>query len=641
MQSKPKLILILIATLLAFCAASRVSLAQGTAFTYQGQLSSAAGGVSGLYDFQFAIYNSASGGSQVGSTIVTNGVPVTSGLFVVTLDFGAGVFSGSPRWLDLAAGTNGSPSSFVSMTPRQALTATPYSAYAGSAAGVSGISVQQNSSGAPNVIEGSQNNSVSDGFVGATISGGGATNYLGTAYTNSVTGNFSTVSGGAGNTAGSSSTGINGKPFTGNFSVVGGGFGNYAGGESKGYATVGGGSDNAAIADYATVGGGNGNQVNDFGGGDASNGAIGGGTGNQIIADAGSADAAVISGGQGNGIIGEGGHASDSTIGGGQGNTISGRIGNAMVSTIGGGQDNVIDGSSFGNAPYSSIGGGQGNLIKGSFATIPGGQSNLVTGTFSFAAGQQAQATNNGAFVWADSQNASFSSTTTNEFSVRAQNGIRIQSAKGIHLNAADEPIIVRDWNPFATNAPASKAGIGRWGLFMEPTYLTIGIPDTNGIGDTVPRYLQVAKYATNGNYSTLILVDQTGSLFASNNVYAKGVQLTSDRNAKENFKPVDPQAILAKISSIPVTQWNYKDDSPETKHIGPVAQDFHAAFGLDGEDNRHISMIDESGVALAAIQGLNEELKDKDAVLKKQAVEISDLKSRLEALEKIVRLQN
>jgi hypothetical protein len=224
---------------------------------------------------------------------------------------------------------------------------------------------------------------------------------------------------------------------------------------------------------------------------------------------------------------------------------------------------------------------------------------------------------------------------------VRAQNGIRIQSAKGIHLNAADEPIIVRDWNPFATNAPASKAGIGRWGLFMEPTYLTIGIPDTNGIGDTVPRYLQVAKYATNGNYSTLILVDQTGSLFASNNVYAKGVQLTSDRNAKENFKPVDPQAILAKISSIPVTQWNYKDDSPETKHIGPVAQDFHAAFGLDGEDNRHISMIDESGVALAAIQGLNEELKDKDAVLKKQAVEISDLKSRLEALEKIVRLQN
>ena len=107
--------------------------AQGTAFTYQGRLSSGTTGVTGLFDFRFAAYDATSSGSQIGSTVNATAVGVTNGLFTVTLDFGANVFNGASRYLDLAARTNGSAATFVSMTPRQPLTPTPYAVLAASA----------------------------------------------------------------------------------------------------------------------------------------------------------------------------------------------------------------------------------------------------------------------------------------------------------------------------------------------------------------------------------------------------------------------------------------------------------------------------------------------------------------------------
>jgi len=80
-----------------------------------------------------------------------------------------------------------------------------------------------------------------------------------------------------------------------------------------------------------------------------------------------------------------------------------------------------------------------------------------------------------------------------------------------------------------------------------------------------------------------------------------------SDMNAKANFVAVDGQAVLAKLASIPVELWNYKSQDASIHHIGPMAQDFAAAFGV-GEDNTHISTVDADGVALAAIQGLYQE---------------------------------
>jgi len=102
-----------------------------------------------------------------------------------------------------------------------------------------------------------------------------------------------------------------------------------------------------------------------------------------------------------------------------------------------------------------------------------------------------------------------------------------------------------------------------------------------------------------------------------------------SDRNAKENFRSVDGLAVLEKIAAMPMTTWNYKTQYPAIRHIGPMAQDFHAAFGV-GEDDRHSSTIDDDGVALAAIQGLNQKVEQKNAA-------IAELKHELEKLKQVV----
>ena len=77
-----------------------------------------------------------------------------------------------------------------------------------------------------------------------------------------------------------------------------------------------------------------------------------------------------------------------------------------------------------------------------------------------------------------------------------------------------------------------------------------------------------------------------------------------SDRALKANVTAVDTGQLLARLAGVPVTTWNYTTQDPAIRHIGPMAQDFYAAFGL-GEDERHISTVDADGVALAAIQGL------------------------------------
>jgi hypothetical protein len=76
-----------------------------------------------------------------------------------------------------------------------------------------------------------------------------------------------------------------------------------------------------------------------------------------------------------------------------------------------------------------------------------------------------------------------------------------------------------------------------------------------------------------------------------------------SDRALKEGFQPADPRAILAAVATLPIERWSYKGET--TRHLGPMAQDFAAAFGL-GADDRHIFTLDAAGVALAAIQGLH-----------------------------------
>lgn len=86
-----------------------------------------------------------------------------------------------------------------------------------------------------------------------------------------------------------------------------------------------------------------------------------------------------------------------------------------------------------------------------------------------------------------------------------------------------------------------------------------------------------------------------------------------SDRNAKTNFESVDGRAVLEAVADMPITTWNYNAEGETVRHIGPMAQDFHAAFGL-GNSDTSITTIDADGVALAAIQGLYEVVQEKDA---------------------------
>ena len=115
-------------------------------------------------------------------------------------------------------------------------------------------------------------------------------------------------------------------------------------------------------------------------------------------------------------------------------------------------------------------------------------------------------------------------------------------------------------------------------------------------------------------------------------NVTALSFTPTSDRNAKENFGPVDSRAILNKVAALPISRWNFKEDKA-TEHLGPMAQDFYAAFSV-GPDDKHIATIDADGVALAAIQGLNQKLTEE---LKRRDAENTELKRELGDLKQLV----
>lgn len=122
---KTKLALKLIAALLLLSTLNpqlSTLLAQGSAFTYQGRLTDNAAPANGVYDLQFALYGAASGGSAVAGPLDVPAIPVSNGLFTVTLDFGSAVFDGSVRWLELGVRTNGSLGAYSLLTPRQELT---------------------------------------------------------------------------------------------------------------------------------------------------------------------------------------------------------------------------------------------------------------------------------------------------------------------------------------------------------------------------------------------------------------------------------------------------------------------------------------------------------------------------------------
>lgn len=143
------------------------------------------------------------------------------------------------------------------------------------------------------------------------------------------------------------------------------------------------------------------------------------------------------------------------------------------------------------------------------------------------------------------------------------------------------------------------------------------------------------AWFAENGNRVFSLTAGGVG-YFASDvevggQVRATTLLLTSDRNAKANFEPVDSRDVLKKLSNLQVTTWDYTN-APGVRHIGPMAQDFKAAYNL-GEDDKHIATVDADGVLFASVKALHELIQEKDATLASLREENAALKMEMAGL--------
>ena len=634
--------------------------AQGTAFTYQGRFIQNGVATNGVVEFQFTLWNADSGGTQVATaTPPSSIVNVTNGLFTVPIDFGMTAFDGADRYLQIEARTTIGP--FVTLTPRQKITAAPYALLAGklsgtltssglggtygnavtfsnaanvfigSGAGLTALNASQLSgaiptaalsnawkiggnagttagvnflgttdnqalelkafgqralrlepvitvtnsgpgytviySNAPNLIGGSLVNSADAGVLGSFIGGGGMGGYYldtGAGYVfsgpfpNRISTKFATIAGGYSNTIRTVADG----------SAIGGGINNTVQTNSS-LSTIGGGYNNTvnSSATYATIGGGSGNRA---GSNNMSWATIGGGSDN-------------ISSGQ------------NSTVGGGDANSSSG-----SWSTVGGGQQNTN--TQF----YAAIGGGTLNIASGFAATVPGGYLNTAAGTYSFAVGYRAKALHQGAFVWADSQNADFTSTVNDQFLIRAGGGV-----------------LLSDTTPSISFGTTTRQMLNFYGLGFG-----VGVQPGTLYARSNTRF----SWFVGGVHSDLQNNPGGGALamtLTTASLTVNGVFVSSsDRNVKAGFTAVDPKAILEKVAALPIQRWHFTNDA-STPHLGPMAQDFHAAFGL-GTDDKHIATVDADGVALAAIQGLNQKVENKEARITALEKELAKIKRLL-----------
>ena len=214
----------------------------------------------------------------------------------------------------------------------------------------------------------------------------------------------------------------------------------------------------------------------------------------------------------------------------------------------------------------ATVGGGNGNTASGFAATIAGGLDNIASGE--------------GAMIAGGEDNIALG---------------RDSFAAGYHALANADGCFV--WGDLSTSNTVNCDDVNRF-----------VVRATNGIfmftgGDTQHTY--------------------TGAVLAPG---ATAWTVGSDRASKDNLRDVDPQAVLAKVLGLPIATWNWKSQDAAIRHMGPMAQDFHAAFGL-GESPKGISTVDADGVALAAIQGLNAKLEERIAG---QQREIDELRSTI-----------
>lgn len=438
-----------------------------------------------------------------------------------------------------------------------------------------------------NLVHGFEGNSVSPGNVGATISGGGER-----FFPNRITGDYGAIGGGQDNQAGDRAT-------------VAGGSSNAAQGFRS---TVGGGSNNTAVSGYSTIAGGTNNTASHI------QATIGGGINNVA-----SGRDTVIAGGSGNVAS-----FTEATVSGGAYNTSSG-----LEATIGGGSRNIASGT------YATIGGGTGNKAEALDATVGGGSGNQTTADDATVSG-------------------GLSNRATEKYSTVGGGYKNMAGNANADMRDGEYATVVGGANNTASGAFASVLGgsdnVGA-GAFSVVSGRRAQAPDSAPgafvFADSINKDFRAVspnEFAARavGGVRFVTAVDASGNASAGVQLAPGGGawQVLSDQAAKKNFRPVDGGLVLQQLAQMPITTWSYKTQDNNIRHIGPTAQDF-SRFGL-GESDRYINEIDANGIALAAIQGLNQIVVEQDARIKNLETSNHAQQIQIDSLNaKLARLQN
>jgi hypothetical protein len=452
------------------------------------------------------------------------------------------------------------------------------------------------------VIGGGGNNRVRGQF--SVIGGGGGAT---TADSNSVSGSSSTIGGGARNSV------------TTNNSTVGGGFNNRVTGidgtigggainEASGVGTVvSGGLFNHARGDLSVVGGGGGFLPVDSNTALSTFSVVAGGRRN--LAGSASADSgAVVAGGYGNYAA-----ARLSVVGGGAGNFVGG-----SHSLVSGGNSNdvwshhsgVVGGESNANyAAYSSIGGGFNNLLSdsASFSVIGGGQTNSSGDDHSTIGGGEMNSID--LVAHHSTIGGGFENIIDGLFSTIP--GGSNNTCAGDFSFAA------------GLDANADHNGCFIWADATAPA------------GGLVTSASNQFTTRASGGYRLFSNSATTAGVTLAAGASAWGV--VSDSSKKENIRVVNTEGVLEKVAALKISEWNYKAQDEKIRHIGPMAQDFYAAFGL-GESDTTISTIDPDGVLFAAVQELAKQSVELKSTNERLWREIEQLRAAVQTMQAAVK---
>jgi len=721
--------------------------AQSTAFTYQGQLTDNGLPANGFFDITFSVWTNSSGAAQVGDTITNLAVPVSDGLLSTRLDFGAAVFDGSERWLEIGVVTNGG-SAFNTLSPRQRITSTPYaiqSVNAASALNVSGsVSAEQltGTISSNNISAGSitsvmlaagavGSNQLASGAVTAdaladdavtaakmaTVSNWFALTVANPWLTTSdrfgwsvaavgtdrvLIGANDAIDAGAAyllNTDGTLLT-----TFTNPTPAAADDFGHSVAAVGTNQVLIGADGDNTgassagaaylfstdgtllttftnptpAASDYfgRSVAAAGSDQVligayrDDTGAPDAgaaylfdTNGALLTTFTNPTPADSDFFGVSMAPVGTDRVLIGA---YRDDTGASAAGAAylfstngallitftnptpvINGYFGNSIA--VMGGDRVLIGARGDGAADIFSTNGALlmtfTNPISGggfgiSMAAV--GSDRVLIGAYQDDTGAV-----NAGVAYLFSTNGALLTTFTNPapaegdwfaFSVAAVGNDRVLMGAPLDdLGTTDAgTAYLFSVQTFTTGLVAeavaprsvSTASLKDGAVTLAKLDPTIGVWTRSGE--------DVFRMTGNVGIGT---ANPTNRLQVAGNVSATAFITTSDRNSKENLAPVSPLHVLSKVTALPISTWNFKE-SKDGRHMGPMAQDFKAVFDLGHTDNG-IATVDADGVALAAIQGLNEKVegrrKKSEIRIQKLEAENAELKARLEKLEQLM----